>query len=375
MFEFIVRLILMFLMYGGVSTTVEAPPARLETAAQPSTAAAASALLEALHFAPTTTEAFAFTDWSQLKTALDASSLTSASSMAERIDFLLPATRDLGAASGFALQFLEKQADLWGWDTTDLLWEATISAGPPVYVLKLRDDFDVDALITRFEERGFDQRKQGDALIFTHPLDLSVDWRTELAVFNAAIFPEHRLLIHASSPAAVETAVATFADPVQSWAADPTYQALAAPLADVASVLIGPGAMLCMPFDAAGLPVDTLGADEQALAETLTRGVGLHPFAALAVGYTLAEQTTEGVILFQYASPVTAQGDLAVRRFLAERGLSLITQAPLSKVLFTVEDAVVTGSTVVLSVAPREGVARRLFDMVNRRDMIFAACP
>lgn len=192
---------------------------------------------------------------------------------------------------------------------------------------------------------------------------------------EALQFAARRLLIHASSPAAVEMAVATFADPAQSWAADPTYQALAAPLADVASVLIGPGAMLCMPFDAAGLPVDTLGADEQALAETLTRGADVQPFAALAVGYTLAGSQTQGKILFQYASSAAAQGDLAMRQFLAEHGLSLITQAPLSKALFTVEDAAVTGSTVVLTVAPREGVARRLFDMVNRRDMFFAACP
>lgn len=371
MLEFIVRLILMFLLYGGVSTTVEAPPAMSEAVLPPVTAPAEIALMESFRFAPITTESFAFTDWSRIKTALNATAISSASSMAERIDFLLPATRDLGAASGFALQFLEKQADLWGWDTTDLLWEATISAGPPVYVLKLRNDFDVDALITRFEERGFDQHKQGDALVFTHPLDLSVDWRTELAVFNAALFPEHRLLIHASSPAAVETAVATFANPAQSWAAAPTYQALAALLADVASVLIGPGATLCAPFDAAGLPVDMLDADGQAL----TRGAGVQPFAALAVGYTLAGSQTQGRILFQYASSAAAQDDLAARRFLAEQGLSLITRMPLSKALFTVEDAAVDGSTVILTVAPRENVARRLFDMVNRRDMIFAACP
>jgi hypothetical protein len=76
-----------------------------------------------------------------------------------------------------------------------------------------------------------------------------------------------------------------------------------------------------------------------------------------------------------YATAGDAQSDLEPRRLLAEKGTSLATKAPYSQAVFSVSKASVEGSSLVLRVAPAGNVPRRLFDMVFRRDMLFAICP
>jgi len=156
-------------MLAGVSTNVSAPPSTSGGTTPPAAAAPADAvtgaspLAEAISFAPADATLLNFTDWSAIKRYEGAENISSRSSMDDRIDLLMSTTRGQAAASGFALPYMEQQAALWGWDSTDLLWEATITTagGPPVYVLRLPDDFDMDGLVARFEERGFARSEQG----------------------------------------------------------------------------------------------------------------------------------------------------------------------------------------------------------------------
>jgi len=370
----ILRLIIFFLFFGGVSTPVAQPANEQSPAAEPGRAPAP--LLAAMHYVPAATETLAFTDWAVLKTALDAEGITGASHEDVKLDFLRDATMDLATASGFGLAHLDTMHELWGWDTTDLEWEATLTGGPPVYVLKLREDFPVDDLVALFERRGFARAQQGEAVVLTHRLDLSVDWLTEPALFNAAIFPADHVLIHASSPDAVAAAVAAFDGSAPSWAAAAGYATLAERLAGSVSALAGSGSVMCMPFDPDGLPRDTGDEALSALAAALEQGAGVQPFAAMAVAYRLGEEgQPHGQILFQYAEPSAAENDLAPRRLLAESGVSLVTGKPYAATLFTVTDAGVDDDTLAMTVEPVDGKARRLFDMVYRRDLLFAVCP
>ncbi|MCB0048741.1 MAG: hypothetical protein KDE24_04230, partial [Caldilinea sp.] len=111
-------------------------------------------------------------------------------------------------------------------------------------------------------------------------------------------------------------------------------------------------------------------------AAALEQGAGVQPFAAMAVAYRLGEEgQPHGQILFQYAEPSAAENDLAPRRLLAESGVSLVTGKPYAATLFTVTDAGVDDDTLAMTVEPVDGKARRLFDMVYRRDLLFAVCP
>lgn len=101
----------------------------------------------------------------------------------------------------------------------------------------------------------------------------------------------------------------------------------------------------------------------------------VQPYLALGVGYRYVDGKPLGIVVLSYPGADMAQADLAVRRQLANEGVSLVTNQPYRETIFTLADATVTGSSIVLSVRPVDDRPRRLFDMVNRQDMAFAVCP
>jgi hypothetical protein len=101
-------------------------------------------LAAALGYAPADTQHFAYTDWTILKQVAGVSQLTSASPFDERFDFMRHLAVDQQAAgSAFGSSYFVKHAEVWGWDSTDLLWEANIQGeGAPLFALRFGDDFD-----------------------------------------------------------------------------------------------------------------------------------------------------------------------------------------------------------------------------------------
>src|SRR5262249_35522681 len=88
-----------------------------------------SALHQALALAPATAINFAFTDWSVLKRYKGAQGLTSKSDKDARLRFLLSLNKDQAIASGYGLDeaVSQDEARVWSWDSTDLIWESTVS--------------------------------------------------------------------------------------------------------------------------------------------------------------------------------------------------------------------------------------------------------
>ncbi|MBW7885235.1 MAG: hypothetical protein H3C34_21915 [Caldilineaceae bacterium] len=362
-----------------VSTRAPAIPVA-ERAGGATTPSAPSALTTALGFTPAGATLLQFTNWSLIKQYESAGQVTSKSSMDARMDFLLSTTRQQAAASMFTGNYLRNQAELWGWDTTDLLWEATIDGiGPPIHVLRLRADFNMAALMRRFEERDFSRSEEGDAVLYSHPLDLRVDWRTDLAVFNAAVLPAQHILIHASSPEAVLAAVRASQGAIPTWAGLPAFTGTASALGETAAAVLAPGPSICAVFDPAmivgagdGAPL-TATELEALKAERFGDG-SLQPFLVFGVGYRSEAGRPLGVIAMRYLDAARAAADLAPRRRLAEEGLSLGANKPYAEVLFTVEDALANGPNLLLYVRPANDQPRRLFEMIYRRDLGFAAC-
>jgi hypothetical protein len=378
--DFLVKLLVLLALFAGVSRTAPAPVAAPAAEPAPSAASVFPALQAALAFVPPTAQQLYFTNWAAIKAAGGASAVTGASPLDTKMELLLELDKSHAPTSGFGLAYLSRQWEQWGWDTTDLLWEATIQGeGPPAFVLRLRDDFDMGKLQDRFETRGFVREDQNGAILYTHDLDLTVDWRTELGVFNAAVLPEEHILIHASSPEALQPVLDAYSSGA-NWRGLSIPTALAAALDDPLAAILLPGPEVCATFGPAAL-MDILLHGEQPDADELAAiqrqffgEAPLHPYLGLAVGYRYMEGRPAGTIVFEYPSTEAAAEDLAARRQLAAEGQSLVAEAPIRDRLFTLESAAVSGSSLRLDVRPADDRPRRLFDMLSRRDMPFAAC-
>jgi len=385
--DFLTRLLAFLLLFTGISApAVPAPHPASSPAAQDTSLPSLDPesvqpyLRAALSFAPPQTEWLAFTDWEGIKLHQAARDVTSASPMQERRDFLRSLSLDEAAASGFALAYFALQAEQWGWDTTDLLWEATVQGpGAPVFILRLRDDFDMDGLLARFAERDFERTAHAGALVYTHPLDLTASWRTELAVFNAAVLPDENVLIHSSDPSAILPVLEAHAG-TANWQNNRDILSVAAAFGPARAALLASGPQVCADFGFAALLPVLLG-DAKPSAEELASlqrkyfgDAPLHPYLVLGISYRYVAHL-EGIIAMHYPSREAAEADLEARRELAANGQSTAAEAPIREVLFF--DPITTvdfRNNILLNVRPTGDRPQRLFNMFYRRDMPFAAC-
>jgi len=346
--------------------------------------ATGSALGEALAWIPAAIEepTVAFTDWAAIKAEAGVPWLTGQASLDVKTTFLRRIDQDHSAASAFGLFHLAAHAETWGFDSTDLVWEVQISGHgiPPSYVLKLREDLDLIAVLARFEERGFTRTAAHGGAIYSRAIDPSLDWvrTTELSIHNTGVLESERVLILSSSYPVVELVLATRAGDLPGLTEVDAATALAGVLEDSLSALVMIGASTCLHFshnpmlDLIGAPVDDTAID--ALRAWLDSEEPLHGYAGLGVGYCHDDGRPIGTIAFAYPSADDAVHDLEARRLLAEQGASRGAEAPISEVLFTVQDASVDDATIVMTVRPANDQPRRLFQMIWTADAPFAAC-
>jgi hypothetical protein len=324
----------------------------------------------------------AYTDWQAIKAAIGVPWLTSRASLDVRIAFVRRLTEDHAAASAYGLTRLSVHAEAWGFDTTDLEWEAQITATgiPPTYLLKLRNDFDVETLVGHFSERGFAQTESYGEAIFSRAIDPTLEWTrtTEFAIHNTAILKGERLLILSSSFPVVELLLATRAAELPSFFDDASATRVVEHLAEPCAAYLLLGESTCLRFspnpllDLIGTSLGNSALDD--LRAWLDSGEPLHRYTALGVGYRAEEDRPAGTIAFAYTSAEDAEHDLEPRRLLAGSGGSSHWEAPIAESYFVIENARVDESAVVFSVWPVRGQPHRLFRMVLYADAPFAAC-
>lgn len=295
--------------------------------------------------------------------------MTGASPIDDKLAVVMSTNADESAASGYGVARLRDHFDMWGWDTLDLDWEATIgAAGPPLSVLRFRDGFDLAPVAALFDERGFTSESVPGSVIRSHEMDVASDWlrTTEFGILNTAFLDDGRTLVLSSELDQVRDVATNHG----SFPTLPGLDATAAKLAGASAGLLLPDYGACIGFTP--LPVGI--GDPFASPDLSFPTQGLHPYAALGVGYARPDWDPTGRIVFSYLDGATAAADLAGRRKLAETGLSQRVGQPIADALFTVTDAHVDGTTLTLDVAPVEDRPRRLLDMVFARDMVFAGC-
>jgi len=338
-------------------------------------ALAGEPLLQALEFVPAEMPLVLveFTDWSLINGAV----------FPEGLEELVRATiSGYPAPSGFALNRAGGHKDAWGWDPTDLVWEAriTVRNTAPAFVLKLADPALLSSVEERFIARGFDCIQTRSHVLLSHPFDPTVDWlkSTELAILNTALLQGGYIIASSSLPTVLGLLACWYGE-LPALAGDGEAVELASRLQGCPGVVLLPGPGSCYTFQASAIldlyqrytPEEVYRRARELLEET----AGLHPYWGLGLGYRYREGELEGLIAFHYPSAALAQADLPLRVRLAQEGTSVQANAPYAEAAFTLVEGKVEGRDLLLVVEPLQGQPLRLLRLIYYRDIAFAACP
>ncbi len=343
--------------------------------------AASSPLLDALAFASPDTISFEFTDWTALKALHDGSDITSASPLEDRQRLVLDMVHAEASRFDFGLDRLATWPELWGWDDTDLAWEATWFPFD-VRVLRFREGWDSGPFIDRLEALGYSRTDDRYGSLFSDPPDFSagpdgeavldVDELLLVATVrppSVAISNDGRTVAIAEGDRADKLLrIAARADPA-TVAASPFGRAAAA-LGQPVTATILDGNRGC---DWAG----RANIDYSEEMKTLARSVGpLHPYQALAMGYERAGpgEPAMGRYAFAYKRAKQARADMAGRRTLIDEGYSSRHGQRYRDAAFTLVAASAGDRMLILDVAPQHDDPKVFGDLLVGRSLSFATC-
>ena len=299
-----------------------------------------SPLLDALSYATPKTISFEFTDWE-----------------ASRFDF--------------GLARLATWPELWGWDNTDLDWEATWYPHD-VRVLRFREGWDPEPFMARLEGYGYSRTEKPHGTLFSDAPDFHPDRDAE------AIVQFDERLTHGPGSVAISSDGQTVAIGVYRDRADKILKT--SDRADPAAVAASPFGRVAV---ALGQPVTAVIVDGKYACsdvgpgsrsfpgETATRppSVGaLHPYQAFGIGYERAGpgESAVGRHAFAYKRAKQAKADHAGRRMLIDEGYASRSGRPAQDVALTSGDASPDRRTLVLDVASLDDAPRLLFDSYYR---------
>ncbi len=355
----------------------------LATSATTAEETAPSPLLEALAFIPEASDptSLQFVDWSQLKELHGGAGITSASPLAERQRLMLDIVRAEAAPMPFGLDRLTAWPDVWGWGSTDLDWEARVFG--EIAVLRFGEHCEAqpfrDALAgfgyeAHDFEGGVAYRPDPDAEIPSqlrfanmHGLDIHGREITEPTVWVAISDDGRTVALSRTDGVARSLRAGLEADPASVEASSFGRAAVALGRPVAASLLDGRSA--CSERMNEWLIGEAL--------EVAASVAPLHRYEALAAGYTRADATAppEGGYVFAYPCSRQARDDLAGRRTLVEEGYPFNdSTSRYEDVAFSLVDARVAGSRLILDVAPVSGAPVHVLRHVGISPILFATC-
>lgn len=138
-------------------------------------AEATAPLLEAMAYVDPASEAVGleFVDWGQLKDVHGGAAITSASPLPERQRLLLDFARSETLPFSLGLDRLASWAPAWGWDVTDLEWQARylhLPGGAPAdSVLRFGEHWDVETFRQALRGWGYERDGDGDIELWFPP--------------------------------------------------------------------------------------------------------------------------------------------------------------------------------------------------------------
>lgn len=324
-------------------------------------------------------------DWRALRAELDAGDVARATDE-ERLDFMREAFPVALVGSSAISQRFQGHREAWGFDSTDLDWEAGFfvagDRSPSVRftIVRFAEGFDLAPVIARFDERDFEREPYGGAVIYTRGMGGAGSWvtATDVGILNTAVLADGRTLVLASS------SDDSFAEErlrarIDSIAGGPPRQDEVT--ADFVrsmdgrnSVVVRIAPDLCREYTPEPGPYR----DEEAVATARALADQAGPLADYA-GFALAMRAVPEATMrfaFVYLDAADAEADLEGRRLLVEDGVSLQTGRRFDESVFTVTGAAATGHVLAIDLAPVGDAppAAAVLRHVTGRDLIFAGC-
>jgi hypothetical protein len=356
-----------------------------------------TAIEEALAYVPASyVPSMHFTNWARIKAYEGAESLTSWSPWSERRE-LFRAAGSYNPIAFYAPLNVQQHAPTWGWDFSDLEWEALITldeyllpgATKPglatAHVLKLRDDIDLAPIVDHFIGYGFAHQTHNGIDIYSRQPDNAAPWAqmADPAVLNTAIMLDQKVLILAEDPAIVHLLLDTWAGQEPPFSASADLSQLILSLDDPATAFIA-GESICRrlnPLKQAGVadPLRNLSADQQAeLKPLLDETSPLHAYNVFAFTFRKWEDgSPNSEVLLAYPERSDAQADFNPREMMIRKGVGLSGTPYVEN--FTSfaggwSDRLLWFSLPAAAQAGDNHMNTGI-DLLMRNDMLFAACP
>ncbi len=374
---------------GQTPTDSPAPTAAPTSAAVPQ--AEQQPLIEqALGFVPAGyASSIYFTDWTLIKAYEGTSNLTSQSPWSERRELFL-ALRQYNLVA-YAVGTTQQHAPAWGWDFTDLEWEAMISldeyllpgatraGSKSAYVLKLRDGMDLAPIVAHFTEYGFTAQSYNGVDIYSNKPDRTAAWfnMANPAVLNTAILPDQNVLILSEHLPVVQTIVDTLSGKEPNLANANDLGPTLAALDDPATAFIA-GGIPCKDWNpllwkGAINPLRDLSTEQKdELKQLLGDSSSLHAYGSFGMGYRAENSVPTNTLVLQYSSSSDAEADLATRQRIITEGFGRTGDPYFMDVALS---SATREDTALIFVLGSPGGSDGMSGLFMRNDMLFAACP
>jgi hypothetical protein len=223
--------------------------------------------------------------------------------------------------------YLGFQADLWGWDFSDLKWEAFGNFGridTEIYVLQLRSNFDFEELTKGLPDKGFADSVYQGIDIYSVPITTKTDWQMESpsAIRTIAVLPEEGLLILSQDIESVWRSIDAREGNESSLGGNPLVKRAAFKLLGMFAARIELGSETCKKFGG--------GQDEVIKGEgRITKVVRaqledwpVQPYELLAAGHIFVEDSQQDIFIIHYDDYRTAEADFENRENLFRYGIS-----------------------------------------------------
>jgi len=333
-------------------------------------------LSDALSYAATDSELITYTDWASIRSDQNLNDSDSQASIDDRLNYLLEVNKTHMAASIYASSHILSHTETWAFDLTDLDWELTISReGMTTYVLKFRDNFDLERINTKFKERKFTLGDYQGIPIYSHDIDPSQAWlaKSDFSILNTAVLSERKILLLSSSLNTLKESLDAYINN-EVLSEDRQMRTLIDSLGVVESALIQLGIDTCINYSLEHSLNNQLGGILGNIQQSLNiSSPQLHAYNIFVLAHRPKTAEARAVFAFSYEDARQAFADFTDRRDYAENGISLRTMTALTDSLFRLENTIWLWQHIVLE-GSAINLPRNLLQMVYDRDIVFASC-
>lgn len=340
-------------------------------------------LIEALAFVPER-DAVAgvdFLDWSQLKALHGAADVTGASPLAERQRLLLDIARTEAAPMPFGFDRLPRWSRAWGWDSSDLAWEARVYG--EVAIMRFEPLWDAGPFRAALTAFGYRQEAIAGGTVYHPDPAAEVPWQLRFANMHGLdvhgrVITEPMVQVALSDDGRTALFSRVHDDGARllaALAADPTR--VAASAFGRAAVGLGRPLAATILGGARACSDHTVGWLMGPARELAAQVAPLHRYEALAAGYSRPALTApaEGRYVFAYRRPEQARDDLPGRSTLVRQGYPYNDDTSrYEDVAFGLSGAQVDGSRLILDVEPVGGSPVHVLRQVQISPILFATC-